>query len=284
MMIYLTGSQNSLTKSDQVPQTDTAKSLGGYVSSTPVPNGELNSLFDLISNFTLEKKRTETVGIALINKAAGAVKDVELKIVVEKESLATFKIAAVLLDENLAMEHISNRYVEPMYAEFYNADFVRAYVDIKVGVTGRVNDEILILPINVSVVIEEEGIDGTWAAFEDAFQANDHYGVKRLSENVFRIFRRDEYVEETPYDLTYETSGSFTAEFLGQMKNGVNNSVSLISDDDTLAPNSGIGLWVQRSLKSYRYPTNEKLIEDWKNKIEKSQEEVVEVVISYNLV
>ena len=46
MILYLTGANTSLRKSSEAPQTDTAKSLGGYVSSTPVPSGELNALFD----------------------------------------------------------------------------------------------------------------------------------------------------------------------------------------------------------------------------------------------
>ena len=123
MILYLTGANTSLRKSSEAPQTDTAKSLGGYVSSTPVPSGELNALFDLISAYTLEKKPRETIAVALINKLTQSIKDVTLKIVVEKDNIATFKVAAVALSESLSMEHIANRYAEPMAAEFHKVDF-----------------------------------------------------------------------------------------------------------------------------------------------------------------
>ena len=68
------------------------------------------------------------------------------------------------------------------------------------------------------------------------------------------------------------------------MKNDVTNEVTLVESDDTLQPNEGIGLWIQRDLKAYKYPTNEQLVEDFKNKVINSDTETAEIVISYNLV
>lgn len=284
MMIYLTGADSSLVKSTDAPQTDTAKSLGGYVSSTPVPNGELNALFDLISAYTLEKKQKETIALALVNKLTEAVTDVTLKIVVGKDDLATFRIAAVALDSSMAMEHIPNRYAEPMAAEFHNADFQRASVDIEITNPASIGEEIALYPFNASFEVTESGIEGTWNAFESAFSNDSTYEVIRVSEKVFRIVRRDETVITTPQDCSYITTSGFSAQFKGKLKNDATNEVTLVESGSTLEPGKGIGLWIQRDLKSYKYPTNEQLIEDFKNKVENVDTEVAEIVVSYNLV
>ena len=104
MMLYLTGALDSLTKSPDNPQTDANKSLGGYVSSTPVPNGAMNVLFDLISQTTLAEKPKETIALGLINKFDKAVNNVTLKMVVGNEYDASFKVAAVMLNSKMAME------------------------------------------------------------------------------------------------------------------------------------------------------------------------------------
>ena len=285
MMIYLTGANSSLVKSPDAPQTDTAKSLGGYVSSTPVPNGELNTLFDLISAYTLEKRQKETIALALVNKLSQPVTDVTLKIVVGKGDLATFRVAAVALDsDNMSMEHISNRYAEPMVAEFHNVDFQRASVDIEILNPAGIGEEIALYPFNVSFEVTESGIEGTWNAFENAFSNDSDYDIERISEKVFRVARRDESVIDEPLTCSYIATAGFSANFKGKFQNGAVGEVTLIDSESQLAPESGIGLWIQRGLKSYKYPTNEKLIEDFKNKVENKDVETAEIVISYNLV
>lgn len=283
MILYLTGANTSLRKSNEAPQTDTAKSLGGYVSSTPVPSGELNALFDLISAYTLEKKPRETIAVALMNKLTQPIKDVTLKIVVEKDNIATFKVAAVALSESLSMEHIANRYAEPMAAKFHKVDFQRASVDIEILNPASIGEEIALMPFDIQFEVEESGIEGTWNAFENAFSNDDNYEIKRLSEKVFRIVRRDESVVSEPITCFYVTTRGFNATFLGELKNGVTNEAVLLDGEDVLLPESGIGIWIQRDLKSYKYPSNERLIEDFKNRVEKQEIETAELVISYNL-
>lgn len=284
MMIYLTGANSSLVKSPDAPQTDTAKSLGGYVSSTPVPNGELNALFDLISSYTLEKRKRETIALGLVNKLSQAVTNVTLKIVVDKENLATFRIAAVALNNSMAMEKIANRYAEPMSAEFHNADFQRASVDIEITNPASAGEEIALYPFNVSFEVTESGIEGTWNAFENAFSNDSDYDVERISEKVFRVARHDESVIDEPLTCSYITTAGFSANFKGKFQNGAVGEVTLIDSESQLAPESGIGLWIQRDLKAYKYPTNEQLVEDFKNKVINSDTETAEIVISYNLV
>lgn len=282
MMLYLTGAGASLVKTQDNPQTDAAKSLGGYISSTPVPNAALNSIFDLISAYTLEKRQKETIAIGLINQFDKEVKDVELKIVTDENHEAIFKIAAVAVStDNYAMEHITNRYQEPMLADFYDASFYRAAVDLKINQYASAGEEIALYPFNVSFEVKETGIEGTWNAFEEAFSNDETYCVKRISETIFRIERRDETVLETPLDCSYINTEGFTAEFLGQLKNKADNYVLI---KDALQPKEAVGIWVQRIIKKNRYPANEELIKEYKDKFVRETVEGVEIVISYNLI
>lgn len=283
MMLYLTGADTSLTKSEVAPQNDAAKSLGGYVSSSPVPNGELNILFDLISAYTLEKRKRETLGIALMNTLQQSVTNVTLKVVTGKDTLASFKIAAVALDPSLAMEHIYNRYAEPIAAEFHSADFQRASVEMEILKPAGRGEEIALFPFGVTIEVHEEGMERTWNAFDEAFMNDPTYGIQRVSESVFRISRRDEEVIE-PTECSYIATAGFSARFDGEMRNGTTNEVVLVENGIELAPNSGIGLWIQRDLKNYRYPSNMQLIEEFKKKVVHEEEETAEIVIDYDLV
>ena len=219
----------------------------------------------------------------MINKLTQPIKDVTLKIVVEKDNIATFKVAAVALSESLSMEHIANRYAEPMAAEFHKVDFQRASVDIEILNPVSVGEEIALMPFDIQFEVEESGIEGTWNAFENAFSNDDNYEIKRLSEKMFRIVRRDESVVSEPITCSYVTTRGFNATFFGRLKNGVTNEAVLLDGEDVLLPESGIGLWIQRDLKSYKYPSNEQLIEDFKNRVEKQEIETAELIISYNL-
>lgn len=282
MLLYLTGASTSLVKSDDNPQTDANKSLGGYISSTPAPNAALNSLFDMISSYTLEKKQKETIALGLINQLETAVKNVELKIVTDVDNVATFKVAAVSVSsDNYRMESISSRYQEPMAAEFHDASFYRACVDLEVTQYAGKDEEIALYPFGISFVVQEEGWEGTWKAFEEAFSNDETYEIRRISERTYRIGRRDDTLLETPLKCFYITTEGFKAEFLGELSNKADNTV-LISEQ--LEPKEAIGLWIQRDIKDASVPSNEQLLEDYKHHVIKETVEDVEIVISYDLV
>lgn len=282
MLLYLTGASTSLVKSEDNPQTDASKSLGGYISSTPAPNAALNSLFDMISSYTLEKRQKETIALGLINQLETAVKNVELKIVTDVDNVAIFKVAAVAVNsDKYRMESISSRYQEPMAAEFHDASFYRACVDLEVTQYAGKDEEIALYPFGISFVVQEEGWEGTWKAFEEAFYNDETYEIRRISERTYRIGRRDDTLLETPLKCFYITTEGFKAEFLGELSNKADNTV-LISEQ--LEPKEAIGLWIQRDIKDASVPSNEQLLEDYKHHVIKETVEDVEIVISYDLV
>lgn len=281
-MVYLTGAQASLVKSPSNPQSDPSKSLGGYISSTQVPNAALNSLFDLLSSHTLEKRQKETMAIALINQFDYPVCNVELKIVTDDNHEAIFKVAAVSVNKNdYLMESIGNRYQEPLNAEFYSASFYRAAVEINIITAAAIGEEIALYPFNVIVNVLEAGMEGTWNAFEEAFSNDETYTVKRVTESRFRIERRDETVLDVPLDCSYITSENFSAEFLGEFENKADGSVLI---KDTFQPHEAVGIWIQRQIKKNGYATDEEMIDEFVQKYVRNDSEEIELVISYDLV
>lgn len=281
MMLYLTGADASLAKSSEQPQSDVSKSLGGYISSTPVPNAALNSIFDLVSSYSIEKGQKETLAIGLINQFDKEVKNVELKIVTDIDVEATYKIAAVSCS-NYQMEQIANRYQEPMLADFYDASFYRAGVNIKVNQYASLGEEIALYPFNVNVIVKETGIEGTWNAFEEAFANNTIYSIKRISDLTYRIERIDESVLETPLTCSYLTTEGFTAIFDGNLRNLKNNTV-LISN--SILPKGAIGLWIQRIISVKKdYTSDDILVQEYIDKYIKEDTEQIEVIINYDIV
>lgn len=281
MMLYLTGAQASLKRSQDNSQTDVNKSLGGYVSSSPVPNNALNVLFDLISSYTLEKKQSETIAIALINQFDYPVQDVELKIVTNDSNEAVFKVAAVSVGADYQMEQIANRYQEPLNAEFFDASFYRAAVELEVKTPAVEGEEIILYPFNIVINVLESGIEGTWKSFEEAFSNDETYAVKRVTENRFRIERRDETTLPVPLNCSYIASDNFTAEFLGKFENKADNSVLI---KEIFNPKEAVGIWIQRQPKKNKYVSNEELINDYLQKKVREDLEEIELIISYNLV
>lgn len=282
MMIFLTGASNSISKG-QSEQADASKSLGGYISSTPVPNGALNSLFDLISSYTLQKRQKETIAIGLINKFDKAVENVTLKVISNEENIASFKVSAVQVDSsNYYMESISGRYQEPMQSQFYDATFHRSSVELEIEQPAIKGEEIVLFPFNVSFEVEEGGLEGTWTAIEEAFSNDDEYEVIRITETRIRFVRRDETVMDVPLPCSYVSTGGFQADFLGELKNGKDNTVTL--KEGRLNVGEAIGIWIQRSINKSNYTSDKKLVERYKNKYIEGDIENIELVISYNLV
>lgn len=281
MMLFLTGASSSLTNSGGMPQDDPMKSLGGYVSISPVPNAALNSLFDLVSLKSIKEKTRETIAIALINKLNKPVSDVNLKIVSGQDSVCSFKIAAVSLDENYCMEHISNRYSQPIMAEFYDATFNPGSVDVEITRLPIPGEEVDFSPFDVMVQFSKSNYDDAINDIIKAFNKTSNYRVKRLSEKVFRIERTDDKSIDEPFECSFLSSDNAEFKFNGLFKNFSNNEVII---SERIEPNEGIGIWLQREVLSTNEKSDSEMISDYDKKITKDTIEEIELAINYNIV
>lgn len=280
MMLYLTGASSS-SKSNEALQDDAMKSLGGYISSSPVPNAAINTLFDLVSIKTIQERNKETIAIGLVNKFDFPVSNVSLKVVSEQDNICNFRVAATAVDKNHCMEHINNRYSEPINAEFYNATFFRGSVDVEIVIPGVTGEEIVFDPFNIIAVVETSGIEGTYNAIAKAFSASEEYHVKRLTERTFKIERNDDITIETPFICSHISTENSEFKFSDKFRNIKDGEVILI---DILQPNEAIGIWIQRTIADVVEKTDEELLQDYNDKRKVEILEEVELVINYNIV
>ena len=280
MMLYLTGASNSLAKSSEAPQTDVSKSLGGYISSSMVPNGNVNALFDTISLSTLKNKPKETIAIALVNKFENVVSNVEIKMVTKKDAIGKFKIAAVNVSEDYLMEHIENRYSEPIQAEFHDVDFYRARVVAKIVNHAIPGEVISFQPFDVTVEVEKPELEETMNAIINAFSLSSDYSANKLSDREFEIISRADNVVAEPLDCFAVSTENAEIEFEGKFENGKDNT-ALIAE--TLEPNQAIGIWIQRQIVP-EIVSNEELLRRYNDGVVTEETEEIEMVLNYDLV
>ena len=82
------------------PQSKLVNSLGGFKSSTPVPNDQDNNVFDELSLLSLVKGETQYIGLILKNELGVEVKNVQLWFETPEGSYGSFQLAAVQTDKN----------------------------------------------------------------------------------------------------------------------------------------------------------------------------------------
>lgn len=116
--IYYTG---SLSFNEE--QKDKDKSLGGFLSSTKVPNDILSNLFGDISLYTLEERLRETRAIILFNNSEYPIIDLESWIDIPEGTLGKYSISTVNIEPDsqgeVYMESITNVRGAPFNSNFH---------------------------------------------------------------------------------------------------------------------------------------------------------------------
>lgn len=106
------------------PQSNFVNSLGGYVSSTEVPNDIYNAVFDELSLSEIIGRKNQYRAIVLYNDSDIVLSNVELSIVAEDTNICDYQLAAVAMTETedgaFIMDSIPNSYSKPTVT-FYNA-------------------------------------------------------------------------------------------------------------------------------------------------------------------
>lgn len=287
MILFLTGAASSLKKSDVAPQVDPQRSLGGYVSSSPVPNAALNELFDLVSTGMLNDRPVETIALGLINQLEVPVTNVRLSIVVGAHPICEWRIAATALSESLRMESIPNRYSEPIAAQFYDATFQRAAVEFELRGEPLKNDQFLLLPMALTVDLTEDGVKGFWNGLRSACKRSNFYVCERVADRRFRVAYADERI--TPaggLECHVVKDSAADIEFFGNFVNGATGEVLIVDGNSEpqqiIAPGAGVGLWLQRFVSpDWEQPSDEELIEMKKRNTVLPKMETAEIVITY---
>ena len=111
----------------EVAQNKPSVSLGGYKSSSPLPNSVVGNIFSDISMYTVKNANTNKyIGLVLKNESTKDAVNIEVCFIYPTGSASKFRIAAVDMaldaDDQYYMEHIIDNSSKPLYAEFLEAD------------------------------------------------------------------------------------------------------------------------------------------------------------------
>lgn len=121
-MIYYTGAIQN-----QAEQPSAIKSLGGFVSSTHVPNDVMNNLFPVIDISTLTNKTKHIRVIAFKNETENKI---NLKVYTESQADSISKLNIGLIKQSTMsdacltpyFETLPNGISKPIYVELHNAE------------------------------------------------------------------------------------------------------------------------------------------------------------------
>jgi hypothetical protein len=98
-------------------------SLGGFKSSSPVPNSSFGSLFSDLSPYTIQKGLVgEYTGLILQNVLQVPVQNLKICIPKIEGGFCKYKLSVVELNSQQEMESIPSITSKPLYAEFYSAE------------------------------------------------------------------------------------------------------------------------------------------------------------------
>lgn len=126
MKLYFTTSGEADTV-----QSKPTLSLGGYKSSSPVPNNILDNLFGELSLLTIKENRDEYIGLIAVNESGAEITGCNIYFVHPEDSYSEYKIAAILPatdgDGNNYIESIPSRYSKPLYSDCVSADIDNKY-------------------------------------------------------------------------------------------------------------------------------------------------------------
>lgn len=232
------------------PQTLPNKSLGGYRSSTVIPNGKVNSIFNDFSNYTIQNEVVETKAIFVKNTFDIKVTGVLIYALFPDNSKVLFQISA---QSGSNIEKLNSTLDIPYYSEFLDLNVVFSKTDLNITENFSVNE---------TVVIEGQSIlvpDGTKQTFltnaVKAFETNPQYKAIKIDDNTLRIEYRILGVFTNTPSITVVNPLAITG---GNFGSGIDNS-RLITNE--LNPGESIGIFIKRQ------PNNlyvEKTLEEYK--------------------
>jgi len=165
---------------DGESQTAPRSSLGGYVSSSVIPNGQLANLFMNIG--LLSTTKFETKGIVLKNTSGSTITNLEFWFTIGNDEIFNAEIGAVWIGSSGSMELLQNTYSIP-----YSITFEEALVDSKVGIGSPTTGNIL-----------DDEMVGLWIK-----RINDRDAIKTMldCDNLYTKYQADEVVYDPESSL-----------------------------------------------------------------------------------
>jgi len=104
-----------------VPQQKASQSLGGFKSSSSIPNSTFGNLFSDVSLLTIENDLPEYIGIILVNELEAEAVNIKLWLEKGEHSICNYRLAVVELSSTNEIEMLPSINSRPLYAEFYES-------------------------------------------------------------------------------------------------------------------------------------------------------------------
>jgi hypothetical protein len=234
-------------------QPDPSRSLGGYVSGSPLEDDVLNNLFGDITPMGMQYAGPETYALGLRNLGPKGAQELKLGYVYPAGCAVRLEVAAVELYADscnkLTMQALASRRARPQGATFHELEMRRATAELAIEFGPDAGDVLHLLVDGVQITPAEtvrSDMSATTAASFLAQQiltrSTEYFAeVDPERPNVVKITR--ELPGPFTGTLELDTDGTAYAESV-TFANGLDNSASL----GNLAKGEILGLWFRRTL------------------------------------
>jgi len=165
-------------------QEEGSKSLGGYVSSSIVPDNYLNGVFGEISNILKEEKSSEYVILAMRNENSFDVNNVQIELEQEYDRESTISVGATLMSfdkcKNPVTIRIPNINTAPRGVTFIKLGSLQAYW--KIMFTGAIQSGFpLIFTLGADTITTDVVTTSDYEEkIKSAFDGNENYEIKEI--------------------------------------------------------------------------------------------------------
>jgi len=261
-------------------QGNAEKSLGGFMSSTSVPNKKLNAIFSGVSNYNLTNNSQNTLAFFVYNDTATAIANITLETINQNAlgvdiNYCEWEYSVALPAANGAIEQIGSSFEEPFNANWFDCTSRYEDCNIVLHTAGALGDDFSIFGLlgvltgNTVLTLQADIIalvnTSDWLRAEP----NGETGVYFRSKNV----------APTSESTNFVTTGYATIMEDVSLSGGVDNRTILI---DTLDPDKAIGLWVKRKVTDNfkTLPPNDDYYD--LSTLEVEKKEVVELIFQHD--
>lgn len=240
MKLYFSGATAKFAS-----QNDVTKSLGGFMSSTPIPNNRIGALFSGVSMYNLKERLPETMAFFIYNDTGSDITNLTVQQIYQNKlgepiNVCNFDWAVVQPNENFSIEKIGNKMEQPFNATWFNPETIYQNLELTINeaIDNGSNATILGSTFQINDV---ESIEDTVDAVIAFFKNSLNFRFEKLSENKILITNLSTTGYIGGVSLISSTQGAIsnTAIF-----DDIVDGRTIIGD---LEDGKAIGVWLRRS-------------------------------------
>src|ERR1700748_2969192 len=261
--LYYTGATSNL-----VEQRLSVKSLGGFVSSSPVENAASEAFFSDLSQTSITQDLPEYRLFALKNEGVTDINNLMLFYQYKEANpsinicFSSIKPSMVDVDGNCQsiFEKINNGNSAPIFSQnWYEADSKFPSQQVFLSTAARMGEVITFLGVETRAAVSDLSLTNTYKLIVNAFKNNQDYLVQYVSRTdtetnlttgdqreVFTeyIFVQKNVIRENTDPITFTTTGQATLKQPYFFQGGYDNSINI----GTVKAGQYLGIWFKKSL------------------------------------